>query len=168
MEVFHMGSTGKIVGGLIGFAFGGPAGAAVGADIGHYLADKDNSLKYLSMATGSSQETLLNARAEMSNAIGSKSLSHEKERLYVFEKLNTDMQNHGSSYINYEEIKHMPIEVILPYMSEYYQDTKQNEYMQIVNRVLVYFYNYELGNHDSLVKALTPFTYDFIDYLSKH
>ncbi|WP_164489639.1 hypothetical protein [Rummeliibacillus sp. TYF005] len=41
-------------------------------------------LKALSVITGSNEETLLNARTEISNNFGSDHLSNETERDYVF------------------------------------------------------------------------------------
>lgn len=119
-------------------------------------------LKALSVLTGSSEETLLNARAEMSNKFGSGRLSTETEREYVFEQLYLFLKNNGIP----RELSNEPTGVIIGFILDYLvQDKRNGRFIQVTNRVLVDFYNFELGNTDTLIEALLKMGIDFERYV---
>ncbi|CAM5199704.1 hypothetical protein UACE39S_05812 [Ureibacillus acetophenoni] len=121
-------------------------------------------LKALSVITGSNEETLLNARAELSNNFGSGHLSNETERDYVFNELFKFFQKNGIP----NELKNEPTGAIIGFVLDYLsQDKKNTKFLQVTNRVMVDFYNFELGNSETLIRALMKMGHDFEYYIEK-
>lgn len=121
-------------------------------------------LKTLSLLTGSSEELLLNARAEVSNNLGSGSISSESERTFVFDRFLKFLKENGLP----RELENEPTGVILAIILDILvQDKKNHKFIQVNNRVLVDFYNYELGNNNTLMPALMKMGVDFEKYLER-
>lgn len=120
-------------------------------------------LKILSFLTGSSQETLLTAKAEMLNNLEKGDLSSADERKFVFEKLANDMFELYEDKV--EVIQLMPMVEIVGEILEDHMKRGDKNFLQIFNRVLVYFYDYELGNQDRFIPAMMTFSEDFEEYI---
>lgn len=112
-------------------------------------------LKTLSILTGSSEETLLNARAEISNSVGKGNISTESERTFVFEKFASFIERNGLP----RELEDEPTGMIIAFILDFL--------VQVTNRVLVDFYNYELEKSDTLIPALLEMGEDFESYIVK-
>lgn len=121
-------------------------------------------MKFLSILTGSSEETLHNARAEVSHHYGKGILSNEQERLFVFETLMNDLPR----MFSIEQANRMPTGAIIGQMMEVYTRDKQKEkFVQIFNRVMTHYYNYEFNNVNSLIAALEMMGNDFEYFIAQ-
>lgn len=114
--------------------------------------------------TGSSEELLLTARAEVSNNLGSGSISNQSEKEFVFERFYKFIKTNGLP----EELRYEQTGIILAWILEVLiQDTNNHKFLQVNNRVLVDYYNYELKKGDTLILALLKMGVDFEDYVVK-
>ena len=120
-------------------------------------------LKALSVITGSSQGTLLGAKAEISNILGGGKLSSEQEKRFVFEKLITDLP----SFYTIEEANSMHTIEIIGNMIEYYIHAEP-KFVQIFNRVMIYYYNFELRKEETLIPAFETFSKDFEKFVGEN
>jgi hypothetical protein len=77
---------------------------------------KGLGLKLISILSGSSEESLLNTRAEVSNTFGKGIMSNETERKYVFQRIASDM----SYLFTMEELFEMKTYEVIGCMIEYY------------------------------------------------
>lgn len=122
-------------------------------------------MRALSILTGSSEETLHNARAEMSHNFGRGVLSNQSEKNYVFETLIDYMPR----YFTPEQIRSMYTGHVTGFIVEDLAQSKKNEkFIQIFNRVMVYFYDYEFGNVSKLEPALLRMGEDFEQYVQRY
>nr|WP_106780791.1 hypothetical protein [Lysinibacillus timonensis] len=122
-------------------------------------------MKALSIITGSSEETLHNARAEMSNHYGKGLLSNESEKQYVFEQII----NYLPQYFSPQEIRQSPTGYIIGFIIDDLAQHKKNEkFIQVFNRVMVYYYNYEMNKIETLEPALLQMGYEFESYVQRY
>lgn len=118
-------------------------------------------LKFLSILSGSSEEALLNVRAQVSNRYGSSIMSNETEKNFVFKKITTDIPK----LLQPSQVERMSTEDIVGLVINYYCENKKRELVRTINRVLVYYYNYELDNEKSLRLSLKSFSRDLERYI---
>lgn len=110
--------------------------------------------KVLSIALGSPEETLINAKAETSRALGSDSISNSTEKEYIFDCLSRGIKvcpDYGTSATS----------IILAQCIDKYMNQWNKEQMQILNRVLVHYYGYRL-NVETLPNAINLLTQDLV------
>ncbi len=115
-------------------------------------------LKFLSILTGSSESQLLNAKAEVKRAFGSQELSNDSERDFVLNKIIKEMEK--LDYAKIRELKISMPELTAMVIDEISVKKTNKEFMYIFNRVLVDYYEYKLGNAESLNKAINLLAYD--------
>jgi hypothetical protein len=121
--------------------------------------------KALSILTGSSEETLYNARAELSNNLGKGVLSNQAEKEYVFETIIDYLPR----YFKAEQLGSMYTGHAIAIIIDDLTKSKINEkFIQIFNRVMVYFYNYEINNIRTLEPALLRMGEEFEDYVQRY
>ena len=121
-------------------------------------------LKFLSVLTGSPEQTLLNARIEVTDKLGgggALSSIHEKE--FIFDKFSRDMHR----MFTIEQCNRTLTADIVGAMLEEYGRRGEKEILNAFNRVMVYYYNYELGNAKTLFPALILFSKEFDVYIKK-
>lgn len=109
--------------------------------------------KTLSIILGSPEETLVNAKSEISRALGSTAISNNTERNYIFDKVVNDVRLsplYGIHDINF---------VVLMVLNNYV-DNWNGAQMQILARVLVDYYGYLIGNVDTLPNAVSRLAED--------
>lgn len=118
---------------------------------------KDAVVKILSFLTGSSKETLLNVKSDIKQFFVNQPVSNYQEKKHVFQRLINDMPN----ILNIDEIKSLPMYEILAQMIEIYEVSNEEEFLQMINRVLVHFYQLEFEKNDKFIEAFLKFSADF-------
>ena len=118
---------------------------------------KDAVVKILSFLTGSSKETLLNVKSDIKKLFDNHSLSNYQEKKHVFQRLINDMPN----ILKIDEIKSLPMYEILAQMIEIYEESNEEDFLQMINRVLVHFYQIEFEKNDKFIEAFLKFSADF-------
>lgn len=125
-------------------------------------------LKFLSLLTGSDEETMLKARAEVAHAIGSSKVSNIKEKEYVFDcYLNLIANLTDPNEINKYSLGYTLMSVTDNLTQNYLHEPEMVEFLQAVNRVLVHYYGFILGNPNTLTSAFEKMGNDLEIYLKK-
>lgn len=125
-------------------------------------------LKFLSLLTGSNEETILNARAEVAHAIGSSKVSHIKEKESVFDRyLNLLANLTDPNEISKYSLGYTLMWVTDALTQNYRHAPEMVEFLQAVNRVLVHYYGFILGNPNTLPSAFEKMGNDLEIYLRK-
>jgi hypothetical protein len=113
-------------------------------------------LNLLKVLTGSDEKTLLNARAEVNHLVGGNKISNNSEKNYVIETIIREM-NELVDFNKVIEDNGTPVEVVSCIVDLHIRNNDK-KFLVIFNRVMVEYYNLELGNSESLIKALSLLT----------
>jgi len=113
--------------------------------------------KALSIILGSSEETIVDAKTQLHRALGSERLSNDFEKDYILDVMKENIVNSGLLYS-------MPLENIVLFLLNRYLDTWNETQLHILNRVLVYYYGYKLGDMDTLPRAIENLAFDLKVY----
>ncbi|MBM7614142.1 hypothetical protein [Alkaliphilus hydrothermalis] len=113
--------------------------------------------KTLSIILGSSEETLVTAKTELSRTLGDKRISNDTEKNYILDMIAKDVIIHRC----YGELD---VEVIVMEQFNNYLKSWNRLQLQMLNRVLVCFYGYKLGDINTLPIAIKNLTFDLKVY----
>ncbi|WP_053218668.1 hypothetical protein [Virgibacillus senegalensis] len=111
-------------------------------------------LKFLSVLSGSKEETILKARPEIAQSLRLTQISNSREKEYVF-KCYLNFMSH---YTDPNKVSKYSLGYILIELTDYItqnfiHEKEMLEFLQTVNRVLVHHYGFILGDDKTLVPA---------------
>ena len=134
-----------------------------------------NLIQFFSLLTGSPEETVLGAKAELGSLLGTrKNISNQSELNYVFECIAKaipvfiESRTKKLGITREEMLRKFPsVEAWMMYfIYEYFLVEKSNKtFIQLFNRVLTHYYDYD-GSERSLENAMPSFYKDLNYYVS--